>query len=62
MKQRRIQQSDLFHAAAPSIELAALQRAEARALLEVLLVEAIGETRMAVEATQREIGHDENNS
>jgi len=62
MKQRRIQQSDLFDTAPPSIELVALQRAEARALLEVLLVEAIGETRMADEARQREVSHDENNS
>jgi hypothetical protein len=62
MKQRRVQQSDLFDTAPPSIELPALQRVEARALLEVLLAEAIGETRMADKAKQREVGHDKNNS
>ncbi len=62
MKQRRIQQSDLFDTAPPSIELSALQRAEAQALLEVLLAEAIRETRMADETKQREVSHDENNS
>ena len=62
MKQLRVQQSDLFDTAPPSIQLSALARAEARALLEVLLAEAIRNTRIVDEATQREVGHDENNS
>jgi hypothetical protein len=61
MKQRRSQQSDLFDTVPPGIELSALQRVQARALLEVLLAEAIGENRMAESARQREVSHDENN-
>ena len=44
-------------AAPPGIEFSVLQRAQARALLEVLLAEAIAENR----ARQREVSHDENN-
>ena len=54
MKQRRIQQSDLFDTAPPKIELSTLQRAEARALLEVLLAEAIGKTQVRDEAKRGE--------
>ena len=57
MKQWRSQQSDLFDTAPPGIEFSVLQRAQARALLEVLLAEAIAENR----ARQREVSHDENN-
>ncbi len=58
MKQRRVQQSDLFDTVPVKIELSALQRAEARALLEVLLAEAIGATRIAEKPKQREVRHD----
>jgi hypothetical protein len=61
MKQRRVQQSDLFDAPSPRIELSALQRAGARALIEALLSEAIGEFRGADKAKRREASHDENN-
>jgi hypothetical protein len=61
MKQQRVQQSGLFDTVPPKIELSALQRAEVRALLEVLLVEAIGESRVAAETKQREASHDKNN-
>lgn len=61
MKQRRSQQSDLFDTAPAGIELSGFQRAQARALLELLLAEAIDETRMAESARQREVSHDENN-
>jgi hypothetical protein len=62
MKQRRVQRSDLFETVPPRIELSALQRAQARALLEVLLAEAIGETLLVDKTSQREVSHDENNS
>ena len=61
MTQRRIQQRDLFDTVPAGSELSALQRVQARALLEVLLAEAIGENRMAERASQREVSHDENN-
>ena len=43
-------------------KLSALQRAEARALLEALLAEAIGKTHMADRPKQLEVSYDENNS
>ena len=60
MKQRRIQQSDLFGTVLARIALSPLQRAQARALLEVLLAESIGENCLAESARQREVRHDEN--
>jgi hypothetical protein len=62
MKQRRVHQSELFDTAPPRIELSAVQRAQTRALLEILLAEAIGETRLADETSRREVSHDKNNS
>jgi hypothetical protein len=61
MAQHRSQQPNLFDAVPVGIELSALQRAQARALLEVLLAEAIGEERRAESARQQEVNHDENN-
>jgi hypothetical protein len=52
---------DLFDAVPAGIELSALQRAQARALLEVLLAEAISESRRAESAREQEVDHDENN-
>jgi hypothetical protein len=61
MAQRRSQQPNLFDTVPARIELSALQRAQARALLEVLLVEAVGKNRRAESAREREVDHDENN-
>jgi len=61
MAQRRSQQPNLFDTMPARIELSAFQRAQARALLEVLLAEAIGENRSAESARQQEVDHDENN-
>jgi hypothetical protein len=61
MPQRRSQQPNLFDTVPARIELSALQRAQARALLEVLLTEAIDENRRAETARQREGDDDENN-
>jgi hypothetical protein len=62
MAQRRSQQANLFDTMPARIKLSALQRTQARVLLEVLLAEAIGESRRRAEsATQQEVDHDENN-
>jgi hypothetical protein len=61
MPQWRSQQPNLFDTVPARIELSALQRAQARALLEVLLTEAIDENRRAETARQREGDDDENN-
>jgi hypothetical protein len=61
MVQHRSQQPNLFDAVPAGIELSALQRAQVRALLEVLLAEAISEDRKAESARQQEVNHDENN-
>ena len=61
MAQRRSQQPNLFDTMPARIELSALQRAQARALLEVLLAEAIGESRRAGSTSEQEVDHDKNN-
>ena len=61
MNQRRVQQPGLFDTVPPKIDFSALQ-AEERALLEVLLAEAIGETHTISATKRKEASHDENNS
>ena len=60
MPQRRSQQPSLFDTLPAKAELSALQRTQARVLLEVLLMEAIGETPRAEGVGQREVDHDKN--
>jgi hypothetical protein len=60
MPQRRSQQPSLFDTLPTRAELSALQRTQARVLLEVLLMEAIGETPRAEGVGQREVDHDKN--
>ena len=60
MPQRTSQQPSLFDTLPAKIELSALQRTQAQALIEVLLMEAIGEHRRAESASPREVDHDEN--
>jgi len=59
MPQRRSQQPSLFDTLPAKAELSAHQRTQARALLEVLLMEAIDENRKAESIGQREVDHDE---
>jgi hypothetical protein len=61
MAKRRSQQPSLFDTIPARIEMSFLQRAQALALVEVLLTEAMGEDRGTESAKQREVDHDENN-
>ena len=60
MKEQRPLQSDLFATPQPLIQLPALQRAKALALLEDLLTQANGATAEQEKAfQQQEVNHDE---